>query len=846
MPRLAWLFPLVSLLAACPRIDTGADGGDMIVVGPEGGIFQRNGAVLDIPRGAVTAETRIFVTIVDTGVPDVPQRKRISFGYRLSPTSLKFQSPIKLFLPVIDDRVPRAVDPGTFDSRRNVGNEAYTQLPGAKTTRLEEQGLTVVEAQTDKLGLFWLTSPSEPNVSRLELTPAEATLQVGGTQQFTAQVVDPTGQTIDATVSWSVAPPRVASVDSKGLLTALDPGTATVTARAGTQSATATVFVLGAASGPSTFVHDNPFPTGNDLWAGALAPGGLGVVFAGANGTVLARSGTNQWTRLFSSPGLVLKGVGGTTADDAVAVGVTGTTGVLVELKGAATAPTVRVLNSVEPRALWYDGTHGMAVGTGNDVLIRRAGRWETEYSPSFETLLAVAGDGAGSFVTVGSRGSIYKWDPVRKVWDSLYQTQLAVLLTAAAFATPTGLEAWAVGGDKLWHFASGGWTAENLPTSPAFMEANALGLLDGHLVVTGRSTTREGLILTWRLGGAPDGGGSPWASYTLRGPQVGRGVFGGGAASTVGFVVGDFGAVWAWNGAGFTEVSKGFYGDVADLAVVPGDVLAAVNECAGPTCTARLGTVMHQADGGWEALGGAQPFSDRVWALAARSSSDVVVTTSTTVYRWDGATWAPVAIQGGLAGAVFDLKWCGATLWGAGENGTVYRGTATLFANAGSPSTEDLWALHCPTDQEVWVAGDGFLASRIGGGLWTPRDSDDVQHGPWRAVWGPGGGEAFAFGDARYGVYWDTSRLNALETLGGILPDVVTGLWGSSIDNLYAVGLANFPARFGFALRFDGVQWRLVDSGSQRKVTAIDGRGATDVWVGTEGGGLLRAVPPP
>jgi hypothetical protein len=186
---------------------------------------------IEVPAGAFTEEQRIFVTIVDTGIPDVPMRKRISFGYRLSPSSLVPKAPLTLFLPWIEDRLVAGVDPGTYDMRRQLGSEAYSALPGVKTNMMPVPN---VEAKTDKLGLFWVTSPSEPNVARLEITPEEANLRVGGTQQFTARVVSPTGETIDgAMITWSVAPPRVASIDQMGLLTALDPGIATVTVRSG-------------------------------------------------------------------------------------------------------------------------------------------------------------------------------------------------------------------------------------------------------------------------------------------------------------------------------------------------------------------------------------------------------------------------------------------------------------------------------------------------------------------------------------------------------------------------------------------------------------------------------------
>ncbi len=69
--------------------------------------------------------------------------------------------------------------------------------------------------------------------------------------------------------------------------------------------------------------------------------------------------------------------------------------------------------------------------------------------------------------------------------------------------------------------------------------------------------------------------------------------------------------------------------------------------------------------------------------------------------------------------------------------------------------------------------------------------------------------------------------------------------MWGSSVDNLYVVGSVSVPYAFGVAIRFDGSQWTLVDSGSQRDVLAIDGSAPLTVWMGTKGGGVLRGVAP-
>lgn len=871
MRRLVSLLTLSLCFFACPPPISTVDGGQL-TVGPDGTngivIDTASGVAIDVPKGAVATDTLITIIVVDTGIPEVPGRKRISFGYRIAPSSLKFASPIKLFLPWVDNRVPAGVDTGTFDMRRQTTMDPYLALPGTVTHT--ELGLKNVEAQSDRLGLFWLTSPSEANVATLTLTPEEVFLNVGDTQQFVAEVKDPTGAVLAADLHWTTLPPRVGSItdgNDGGLYTAKDPGTAMVTARAGSQSAVATVHVKGTAVGPSTFVHENPFPTGNDLWGGTV--GGLGTAFVGANGTVLVKDAMGKYSRAFSSPGLVLKGIAGTTLQNAVAVGTYGTAGVLVELSG--TAPKVTTFTSALPQHLWFDGTYGMAVGTGNDVLVRRGTAWVKEYNPSFEPLLSVVGDGSGSFVVLGGQGSIYKYDPLTMRWNSLFQTQLSVLLTAGALVGNDGSEAWAAGGNKLWHFASNQWTSINLPATPVLTEATALGLVDGRIVIGGRvnkagwaeiydpAAMASDAGMGSADGGTGDGGTvAPlgWTVLPLRTPQVPRGFFGSGQASMVGYLVGDFGAVYRYEAGTLVEESKGFYGDVAAVATAGTEVFAAVNECANSNCTAFVPSVYHRTAGGeFALLGATQPFGGRAWALAAKSATDVVLAVSNpdgsnpAMYFWDGTVWAAAQASGGFgAGTLLALKYCGANLYGVGVGGNWFRGGPTLITRQAALGMDDLYAFHCPKglDTELWTAGDGALFSRAGANNWGARNSQTVNHAAWRAVWSPGQGEAFAFGDSRYGVYWNTQDLILIDSPGGTSPDVINGMWGSTIDNLYAVGLTQLPVPYGLGLRFDGSEWRQVDMGSQRSVTAIDGTTNTNVFIGTKGGGILRGVTTP
>lgn len=78
----------------------------------------------------------------------------------------------------------------------------------------------------------------------LSATPADVSVQTGGTQQFTAAVQDQFGQPMSATVGWSVS--GGGTIDSTGLFTAggTPGGPHTVTATSGSASDTASVDVL--------------------------------------------------------------------------------------------------------------------------------------------------------------------------------------------------------------------------------------------------------------------------------------------------------------------------------------------------------------------------------------------------------------------------------------------------------------------------------------------------------------------------------------------------------------------------------------------------------------------------
>ena len=83
-----------------------------------------------------------------------------------------------------------------------------------------------------------------PSVSRVEVTPASATVDVGGSFRLTATVYDSRGNVIPgAVVGWASSDTRIAIVDNTGRVFGLADGTVVVTATSGDKAGTATVRV---------------------------------------------------------------------------------------------------------------------------------------------------------------------------------------------------------------------------------------------------------------------------------------------------------------------------------------------------------------------------------------------------------------------------------------------------------------------------------------------------------------------------------------------------------------------------------------------------------------------------
>jgi uncharacterized protein YjdB len=92
-----------------------------------------------------------------------------------------------------------------------------------------------------------------PPIATIEVTPASATITIGGTKQFTARAFDASHNEITGvTFTWTSTDEAVATVDQNGLATAVGLGTTTITASAQGKSDTATLNVVA----PSVVINE--------------------------------------------------------------------------------------------------------------------------------------------------------------------------------------------------------------------------------------------------------------------------------------------------------------------------------------------------------------------------------------------------------------------------------------------------------------------------------------------------------------------------------------------------------------------------------------------------------------
>ncbi|MCK9306262.1 MAG: Ig-like domain-containing protein, partial [Methanoculleus sp.] len=212
------------------------------------------------------------------------------------------------------------IDPGGYFNASAAGTATIT----AATAGISAQATVTVNAE-------------EPVATNIEVAPATATLEIDGTEQFSATTLDQFGNVMTGIdVTWASSNETVGTVSESGAFTALAKGTADVTAAAGDVSGSAAVTV--SAEEP-VLANIEVAPTAATLAVNdteAFTATALDQFGSKMTGVVVTWASSDPTVGTIDEDGLFTALAGGTTTVIATAGGVTGTAPVTVNAKEPA------------------------------------------------------------------------------------------------------------------------------------------------------------------------------------------------------------------------------------------------------------------------------------------------------------------------------------------------------------------------------------------------------------------------------------------------------------------------------------------------------------------------------
>ena len=235
-------------------------------------------------------------------------------------------------------------------------------------------------------------------VATVAISPASASLVVGTTQQLTATTKDASNNILTGrSIVWSSGSPAFASVDANGLVSAVAPGSATITATSEGQSGTSAITVVAAQVPVATVAVT---PASATVTAGTTVQ--LAATTSDANANVLTgrsvawSSSASSIATVDANTGLVSAIAAGTATITATSEGQTGTASITVTPPPVA---TVSVAPAAATIVIGASQTLSAVTKDGNGVVLTgRTVTWSSD-----KPLATVDGNGLVTGVSAGA-----------------------------------------------------------------------------------------------------------------------------------------------------------------------------------------------------------------------------------------------------------------------------------------------------------------------------------------------------------------------------------------------------------------------------------------------------------
>src|SRR5438094_367048 len=254
---------------------------------------------------------------------------------------------------------------------------------------------TITATSEGKSGTSSITVTNVP-VATVEVTPPSASVQAGQTVQLTATPRDADGAPLSGrTVTWSSSNTAVATVSNSGLVSAVTPGSATITAASEGKSGTSTITVT-----PVPVASVDVTPPSASVQAGqtvqlTATPKDAGG--ASLSGRTVTWSSSNTAVATVSNSGLVSGVTPGSATITATSEGKSGTSSISV------TNVPVATVDVTPPSASVQAGQTVQLTGTPRDAGGNPLSGRTVTWSSSNTAVATVSNSGLVSGVTPGS-----------------------------------------------------------------------------------------------------------------------------------------------------------------------------------------------------------------------------------------------------------------------------------------------------------------------------------------------------------------------------------------------------------------------------------------------------------